>query len=63
MKYLTYIILFSNLVKLSTHIIVGPVHDVVDPVVEPQHELGPGYQPQQAGGQSQQVIPHTGQLI
>jgi len=41
----------------DTHVVVGPVHGVVDPVVEPQHELSAGYQPQQAGQQGQQVIP------
>ncbi len=44
-------------IKQGSYVIVGPVHDVVDPVVEPQYELGPGYEPQQGQRQGQQVIP------
>ncbi len=44
-------------INQDSYVIVGPVHDVVDPVVEPQYELGPGYQPQQGQCQGQQVIP------
>jgi hypothetical protein len=42
--------------KQGSYVIVGSVHDVVDPVVEPQYELGPGYQPQEGRRQGQQVI-------
>jgi hypothetical protein len=49
-----YLLFFLN---QGSYVIVGPVHDVVDPVVEPQYELGPRYQPQEGQRQGQQVIP------